>query len=122
PVFDERPWQGPPPLQRAAPGLGGERLFVVGDAAGYVEPFTGEGMAWALTGASLVAPLALRGARHWDAELLVRWRAAYHRTVTRRQIVCRATAGVLRRPTATRALVPVLGLTPPVAPPFFPIL
>src|SRR5262249_59614116 len=122
PGLAQMPWKGTPHLTRQAPRLGGERLFVLGDAAGYVEPFTGEGMAWALTGASLVAPLALRGARHWDAELLVRWRAAYHRTVTRRQIVCRATAGVLRRPTATRALVPVLGLTPPVAPPFFPIL
>jgi flavin-dependent dehydrogenase len=116
------PWKGTPHLTRQAPRLGGERLFVLGDAAGYVEPFTGEGMAWALAGALLVAPLALRGARHWDPELLVRWRAAYHRTVTRRQIVCRATAGLLRRPTATRAMVQVLGLTPWVARPLFRIM
>jgi flavin-dependent dehydrogenase len=106
-------WKGTPHLTRQAPTLGGERLFVVGDAAGYVEPFTGEGMAWAFVGSSLVAPLALRAARRgWDPELLVRWRGAYHRKVTRRQIVCRATADVLRRPVGTGVMVRVLSVAP----------
>ena len=44
-------------------------LFVLGDAAGYVEPFTGEGMAWAFAAAEAVVPLAIRaierlGRRH----------------------------------------------------------
>ena len=37
-----------------------DRLFVVGDAAGYVEPFTGEGMAWAVMSAAALAPIAAR--------------------------------------------------------------
>jgi flavin-dependent dehydrogenase len=107
------PLKGTPHLTRQAPRLGGERLFVLGDAAGYVEPFTGEGMAWALAGATLVTPLALRGASNgWDDELLVRWRSAYHRSVSRRQIICRITAGVLRRPRATRETVRVLSVLP----------
>ena len=32
-------------------------MFVVGDAAGYVEPFTGE-MAWAMMSAAASAPIA----------------------------------------------------------------
>ncbi|MEC7846877.1 MAG: FAD-dependent oxidoreductase, partial [Gemmatimonadota bacterium] len=46
-----RGWKGTPPLTRRLSSLGEERLFLVGDAAGYVEPFTGEGMGWALWGA-----------------------------------------------------------------------
>ena len=117
------PWKGTPHLTRQAPRLGGERLFVLGDAAGYVEPFTGEGMAWALAGATLVTPLALRGAAHgWDDDLLVRWRAAYHRSVTRRQTVCRITAGLLRRPRATRETVRVLSVMPWLARPLLHLM
>ena len=54
----ELPWRGTPPLTRQARQVAAERLFVVGDAAGYVEPFTGEGMAWALASGTAVAPLA----------------------------------------------------------------
>ena len=116
------PWKGTPHLTRQAPSLGGERLFVLGDAAGYIEPFTGEGMAWALAGAALVAPLAHRGARCWDPELLVRWRGAYHRKVTRRQIICRITADLLRRPAATRVTVGALAIAPWLARPLFRIM
>jgi len=117
------PWKGTPHLTRQAPKLGGERLFVLGDAAGYIEPFTGEGMAWAFAGASLVAPLALTAAtRGWDPELLVRWRGAYHRKVTRRQIICRITADLLRRPVGTGVMVRVLSVAPWLARPLFRIM
>lgn len=116
------PWKGTPHLTRQAPALGGERLFVLGDAAGYIEPFTGEGMAWAFAGAALVAPLALRGARLWDPDLLARWRGAYHRKVTRRQIICRITADLLRRPAATRVTVGALAVAPWLARPLFRIM
>jgi flavin-dependent dehydrogenase len=116
PELARLPWKGTPHLTRQAPRLGGDRLFILGDAAGYIEPFTGEGMAWALAGATLVTPLALRGAsRGWDDELLVRWRSAYHRSVSRRQIICRITAGLLRRPRATRETVRVLSVLPGLA-------
>jgi menaquinone-9 beta-reductase len=122
PTLARLPWKGTPHLTRQAPALGGERLFVLGDAAGYIEPFTGEGMAWALAGAALVAPLARRGARLWDPELLVRWRGAYHRKVTRRQIICRITADLLRRPAATRVTVRALAVAPWLARPLFRIM
>ena len=116
------PWKGTPHLTRQAPALGGHRLFVLGDAAGYIEPFTGEGMAWALAGAALVAPLARRGARLWDPELLCRWRGAYHRKVTRRQAICRITAELLRRPAATGVTVRALAFAPVLAQPLFRIM
>ena len=42
PVIDSG-WSGTPPLTTVPRWNAAERLFVMGDAAGYVEPFTGEG-------------------------------------------------------------------------------
>ena len=50
-------YHGTPPLTRHTPVLADERLFLLGDAAGYVEPFTGEGMAMAWTGAKQIVPI-----------------------------------------------------------------
>jgi flavin-dependent dehydrogenase len=46
-----------PPLTRSAPLVDGVNgiVFRIGDAAGYVEPFTGEGMGWALAAGRIVA-------------------------------------------------------------------
>ena len=40
-------WRGTLLLTRRTSPIAGERFFLIGDATGYVEPFTGEGMAWA---------------------------------------------------------------------------
>lgn len=44
-------WVGTPTLTRTTRPLAHRGIFLIGDAAGYVEPFTGEGMAWAMEGA-----------------------------------------------------------------------
>ena len=59
-------WKGTPELTRRPARPGAERLFAIGDAAGYVEPFTGEGMFWALSGARALAPLVARSVDGWD--------------------------------------------------------
>jgi menaquinone-9 beta-reductase len=111
------PWRGTPPLTRRAGQVAAERLFVVGDAAGYVEPFTGEGMAWALASGTAVAPLAARGAERWRPELVRQWAAVHRRVISRRQTVCRAAAAVLRRPWLTRLMVDLLSRAPVLAAP-----
>ena len=116
-AFDELPWRGTPPLTRQARQVAAERLFVVGDAAGYVEPFTGEGMAWALASGTAVAPIAARGAQQWRPQLIQQWTVAHRRAVTRRQTVCRAAAAVLRRPWLTRLTVRLLRQAPLLAAP-----
>ncbi|HZY89862.1 MAG TPA: FAD-dependent monooxygenase [Gemmataceae bacterium] len=110
-------WRGTPALTRRATRVAGERLFVLGDAAGYVEPFTGEGMAWALAGGLAVAPLAAEAARRWRPSLAAAWAATYRRVVVRRQYLCRAAAAVLRRPLLARAIVRVLARVPALATP-----
>jgi menaquinone-9 beta-reductase len=113
----ELSWRGTPALTRRARRLAGERLFLVGDAAGYVEPFTGEGMAWALAAGAAVAPLAARAAGRWHPALAGEWRRLYRRLLGRRQLVCRAVAAVLRSPGLTRLVVRLLGHAPALAVP-----
>jgi flavin-dependent dehydrogenase len=67
-------WRGTPMLTHGARAQNG-RILRVGDAAGYVEPFTGEGMSWALLAASRIADDAIacieRGpsASRWPSHL-----------------------------------------------------
>jgi 2-polyprenyl-6-methoxyphenol hydroxylase-like FAD-dependent oxidoreductase len=104
-------WRGTPGLTRQATRVSGERLFVVGDAAEYVEPFTGEGIAWALETAAALAPWADQAVQEWTPRLATRWQSRYRRLVRQRR-TCRAAAFVLRSPVATRGLVGLLHRMP----------
>jgi 2-polyprenyl-6-methoxyphenol hydroxylase-like FAD-dependent oxidoreductase len=117
PGLADLPWGGTPLLTRRASRLAAERAFLLGDAAGYVEPFTGEGIAWALAAARAVAPLARRAVRRWTPALAQEWTRRYRRTVTRRQQVCRIVARVLRHPRLFRGLVTALSWAPGLAAP-----
>jgi len=112
-----RGWRGTPPLTRRVSSLGEERLLVVGDAAGYVEPFTGEGMAWALWGALALAPLVCAGVARWDPALIRRWSRMHHQRIRRGQRVCGMVAWGLRRPWMAQMALRGLGAAPGVARP-----
>ncbi len=112
PRLAELPWKGTPALTRRANALAGERWFAIGDAAGYVEPFTGEGMAWAVASAAAVAPIAARARQHWEASHAHEWEAAHRRVIGRRQRACRVVSRVLRSPALTTAIVRVLSVLP----------
>ena len=105
-------WRGTPGLTRQTWPLAEERLFLIGDAAGYVEPFTGEGMAWALASAGAIAPLALRAVEGWNPRFVSDWGAMHGRLVRRRQWVCRGLAAVMRRPRLARAVFRVAASLP----------
>lgn len=117
PDLEHLPWRGTPLLTRQVPRPATERVFTLGDAAGYVEPFTGEGIAWALAAATAVVPVTLQACRHWTPALASRWSACFRHAVGRRQRVCRAITHLLRRPLLTRAVVATLGRAPALAAP-----
>jgi flavin-dependent dehydrogenase len=114
----DAPWRGTPPLTRSLKTHWAERLFIVGDAAGYVEPFTGEGMAAALASARALAPLAASASEAWRPGLGSRWDAIYSRMVKSRQGFAQAMSMVLRHPQRARALVALLSFCPFLAVPF----
>lgn len=105
-------WLGTGPLTHHLRPAAAHRLFVVGDAQRYVEPFTGEGMAWALQGAERLAALLLRALAGWRPEFLTEWNQPPHR---RGGAWCRTLTAALRAPWLVRPVVAGLRSTPRVA-------
>lgn len=91
-------WRGTPPLTRRPRSIASHRFLALGDAAGYVEPFTGDGMAQALASASAIAPLAAEGAKRWDARIERAWLRRRRSAFARRDRITFLLGGVLRRP------------------------
>jgi flavin-dependent dehydrogenase len=117
PAIGAAEWRGTPLLTRHESRLAATRLFLIGDAAGYPEPFTGEGMTWAVLAACAVRPLALKAWQDWRPEFVLEWSAVYRRLIGRRQLICRGVAGLLRSPFAVARLTQLLKLAPSVASP-----
>ena len=119
PGVSQLSWRGTPPLTRSPRRLSGPGWFAVGDAGGYVEPFTGEGMAWAVASGVAVAPIVAAAVADagWDTRREADWDTAHARIVRRRQGACRAIARVLRSPRLCRLAITTLSLAPWLAGP-----
>lgn len=116
--IEQLSWRGTPLLTRRPRSIAGERVLLTGDAAGYIEPFTGEGIGWAIRSGAALAPIAADAARKgWSQDHAAQWEAAHRRIVRRRQRVCRLTARALRHPLLTRAAVSMLTFAPRAAGP-----
>jgi flavin-dependent dehydrogenase len=111
-------WTGTLPLTRRLADPAARGIFVIGDAAGYVEPFTGEGMAWALAGAEAVVPFVARAVRSPGATAERAWARTRARIVGRGQRQCRILAACLRRPSLVAPAVALLARHPGAAAPF----
>ncbi|MCT0208057.1 NAD(P)/FAD-dependent oxidoreductase [Synechococcus sp. CS-1332] len=110
-------WLATPALTFSSSPPVAERLLLLGDAAGYVEPFTGEGMGWALLGALAAVPLVLQGQQQWSRELEEQWVRRHAQLIGSRQRLCRGLAFALRRPGLSRALLGVVERWPVLAAP-----
>jgi flavin-dependent dehydrogenase len=111
-------WRGTPPLTRRRRELTWRSTLVVGDCAGYVEPFTGEGMGWALMAggeAGRLCELALAAPAAQRENMLAGWTRRWHELLVRRRTMCGVVAGVARRPAVTAGLVSFARLMPGVA-------
>lgn len=115
PPLDDATWMGTPLLTRQRSVPAAQRLFVLGDAAGYVEPITGEGMAWALSGARLLAPLAAQAAHAWDDSMASQWAQLHRAMIGKRQWSCRLVSSILRRPLLTGWMLAAARLWPRMA-------
>lgn len=104
----EAKWLGAPSLSRRRAVLAGERFFVLGDAAGFVEPFTGEGMYWALLQAEELAALLEKSNYEWNPSLREVWQVKSRRILDDRQRICRGITLILRVPILCRSLIWIL--------------
>lgn len=105
PDMDGARWKGTPQLSRQISPKARPGLYLAGDAAGYVEPFTGEGMAWALASGSRFAAWAgpaLAAGGYPDPHA---WQRRQQRLVAKRQRRCARITRGLRRPLLVRMAI-----------------
>lgn len=113
-------WQGTPPLTRCTMPVARHRVFLLGDAAGYVEPFTGEGMAWAVSSGLAVVPFVMTALERTGEINAIDvacdgWIREHRRLSQKGQRLCRSVAWILRFPTAIHWAIPVLHRLPALA-------
>lgn len=112
--FEEAPWRGTAPLTRKISQPFGRRWLAIGDSAGYVEPFTGEGMAWAMSGGEIAASLAAKNFEHWSVEHERQWGSLYKEMIRQRQLSCRSLAWLLQNPLRSRLAIEVAAWFPSI--------
>lgn len=103
-----------PPLRRSR-RAGNGRIIAIGDAAGYVEPFTGEGMTWAMQSAVAAAELIAKS--ETPEEIGDQWQIALPRLLGKKKWVCRAVTRGLRSAWLRASAAKVLSAVPGVASP-----
>jgi len=86
---------------------------LAGDAAGYEEPFTGEGLSWALESADLIVRIAIsQGDAVWNRHAARQYERAWRRSIGARVRTCRLLAAVLRSRAGRAALPTALAAVP----------
>jgi flavin-dependent dehydrogenase len=111
-------WQGTPPLTRIYKPPPSGRLFLVGDAAEYVEPFTGEGMAWALAAGAGVVDHVIEALEGAGIAAQDAWLRKSQTMMGRRKRRCRRIARLLRHPLLTSFSIRLLKFCPLLARPY----
>jgi flavin-dependent dehydrogenase len=91
-------WTGTPALTRHSRQLSQRRLLLVGDAVSYLEPFTGEGMSWAIRSAVLASRLVNESPTMWEDAMSQRWQDQWRKHVASQQTACRTLSSLLKYP------------------------
>ncbi len=115
--FPESAWRGTFALSRSRRVLAGTRFFALGDTAGFVEPFTGEGIYWALLQAKTLTTLLKSTNFQWNTLLEKQWPREHQRILTARQRTCGLIAALLRVPAYCHFAVGALRHAPWLAAP-----
>lgn len=100
---DMRHLAGAAPMPWRTRRVASDRIALVGDAAGYIEPFTGEGMTWAIESAEALAEvLADVPAGCWSVRQVRQYRALWRARVASRQRRCGIIARLIEYPALVR--------------------
>ncbi len=106
-------WRGTPLLTRRRIQLACDDVLVAGDAGGYVEPFTGEGMSWALATGSAAGSHA--SAMIFTSASSEKWPSITNRIVRSSRMRCLITAHLLRHPRLLRSAIRTAQFFPSLA-------
>jgi len=97
-------WKATPSLSCVC-ALAHTRYFAIGDACGYVEPFTGEGITWALESGLGVAPFAEKAVSGWNANYIQDWNDWHKKNIGGSHKICTVIKQGLRLPSFIRAAI-----------------
>jgi geranylgeranyl reductase family protein len=110
-----QPWRSITLLTRPPVPSGHENLFFIGDAARVVEPFTGEGIYYALRSGELAANAIERIIRAQDRQSTLREFARAHAAIYRGRLwINRLARAAVLSPRLASALLPVAGVSPAI--------
>jgi len=104
-AFDQGHWFGTAPFTRHRQTVASRRLFIIGDAASYGEPFTGEGIGWALNSALLVVPYVLAATSKWEDSRISAWQKKHAGTIKAGQITSLQIGSLLRHKQISTLLI-----------------
>ena len=115
-TLKEMPIRATPQLthQTGAIDLDSRQIFRIGDAVGYIEPFTGEGIGWALRSARLASEaLVTEGGRLRPADqAAARYHRRYHQALAWHHRRCRLVSLALRSPRFVSTSIQLAGCFP----------
>lgn len=112
-ALPDSPVRGSGPLERAATGPIADRFALLGDAAGYVDAITGEGISLALVCArALGSTLPEALAKGATKASLAPYERAVRRAYFRYETLTRALLSLAKRPAIRRRVVSLLGRSP----------
>ena len=111
-----------PALTHRAPLVAGSqgRLCRIGDAAGYVEPFTGEGMGWALVSGRLLSEAILAGGP--PAAIAAAFSHGHDQFFASHHARCRRVALAVRHPWLVGAAIRLARFAPRIAAGVMPLV
>ncbi|MEM6777704.1 MAG: FAD-dependent oxidoreductase [Planctomycetota bacterium] len=112
-------WMAAPRLRRRRQSATG-RVVAIGDAAGYVEPLTGEGMTWAIESGIAVADLWAEHHGNPDSQVMCfssRWHRRENQLLRRRRIICDWVTRAFGQSWSRAAITAILGRAPWLARP-----
>ena len=112
----EAKWKGTPPLNRSRT-IGNGRVIAIGDAARYIEPFTGEGMAWAMKSGMLAAEEIINSGGNESPILGQLYKKRYDHSLGHRSLPCRIVTRTLHYRVGRRVVFSGLTRAPWLAKP-----
>lgn len=115
-------WRGTPQLTQHTHQPHHPRVLLLGDAAGYVEPFTGEGMTWAIKSGAAAQPTLELLVEGRGVEAKRAWRRIHRQLIGGSQQRCWWTTLAVRSPAVTSSVIRLLDRYPVLAKPYLRLL
>jgi menaquinone-9 beta-reductase len=109
-------WHGTPPLTRSR-AVSADRIFATGDSASYAEPFTGEGMAWAMASGRAVVPFVLKVLSGQEKFAGSAWQKHHARLIASKQRTTLILGRFLRQPQLVELSAKAINFMPSLAAP-----